>query len=185
MKKAFTLVETLVCIGIISIVAALTFPVFASAKHAAKIRVSSSNLHQIHLAMKLYQMDHDGDGNYGTLEQMGLPSGIGFLLSRFGTPESLWQSPCGQNPAWFDRPAVIQYDYMPENGLDSFPSISPIYRENLIMFDDMNCANKGEPMYSDFIRHRGLGVLLSGQLLNLNKVGDSRRQLWWSPPEDN
>ncbi len=57
---AFTLIEVLVVIAIIAILSAFLFPVFVRAKHAAKQKVCTSNLHQIGLAIGIYQQDNDG-----------------------------------------------------------------------------------------------------------------------------
>ena len=57
--RAFTLIELLVVITIISILAAILFPVFAQAKGAAKKIVSISNLKQIGFALQMYLGDND------------------------------------------------------------------------------------------------------------------------------
>lgn len=59
MKRAFTLIELLVVIAIIAILAAILFPVFASAKESAKQTVCLSNQHQIGLATMMYATDYD------------------------------------------------------------------------------------------------------------------------------
>lgn len=59
MKKAFTLIELLVVIAIIAILAAILFPVFASAKTAAKRTSDLSNTKQLGIAMQLYMTDYD------------------------------------------------------------------------------------------------------------------------------
>jgi prepilin-type N-terminal cleavage/methylation domain-containing protein len=59
-RKAFTLAEILVVILILSILAALLFPVFAKAKDAAKQTSCASQLHQAAVALKLY-VDDQGD----------------------------------------------------------------------------------------------------------------------------
>lgn len=59
MKKAFTLIELLVVIAIIAILAAILFPVFASAKTAAKRTSDLNNTKQLGIAMQIYMSDFD------------------------------------------------------------------------------------------------------------------------------
>ena len=58
-RAAFTLVELLIVIAIIAVVAAILFPVFASAKRSAKRTTALSNVEQIGKAVQLYLSDHD------------------------------------------------------------------------------------------------------------------------------
>ena len=58
-RQAFTLIELLVVIAIIAILAAILFPVFASAKAAAKKTTGTSNLKQYGTAVHLYLSDYD------------------------------------------------------------------------------------------------------------------------------
>lgn len=58
--KGFTLIELLVVIAIIAILAAILFPVFASAKAAAKKIACLSNMKEIGLASVMYVTDADG-----------------------------------------------------------------------------------------------------------------------------
>ena len=58
--KAFTLIELLVVIAIIAILAAILFPVFASAKLAAKKTNDLSHMKQLALANLMYTADTDG-----------------------------------------------------------------------------------------------------------------------------
>ncbi|MHB8635375.1 MAG: type II secretion system protein [Fimbriimonadaceae bacterium] len=58
-RKGFTLIELLVVISIISILAAILFPVFAHVKEAAKRTTELSNARQIGLAVQMYNNDSD------------------------------------------------------------------------------------------------------------------------------
>lgn len=59
MKKAFTLLEILIVIAIISIVCAIIFPIFKAAKTNAYKTQSLSNLKQLGMAWKMYAEDND------------------------------------------------------------------------------------------------------------------------------
>lgn len=56
----FTLVELLIVIGIVAVVAAILFPVFASSRERGRRTVCQSNLRQIALAMQQYVQDNSG-----------------------------------------------------------------------------------------------------------------------------
>jgi len=58
-KSGFTLIELLVVIAIIAILAAILFPVFASARDKARQASCASNLKQLGLAMVQYCADYD------------------------------------------------------------------------------------------------------------------------------
>ena len=58
-NRGFTLIELLVAIAIIAILAAILFPVFATAREKARQSSCSSNLKQLGLAMTQYAQDYD------------------------------------------------------------------------------------------------------------------------------
>lgn len=58
-KSAFTLIELLVVIAIIAILAAILFPVFATAREKARQTACINNLKQIGLATVQYTQDYD------------------------------------------------------------------------------------------------------------------------------
>lgn len=58
-RRAFTLVELMVVIGIIALLAALLFPVFARSREQGRKSQCVSNLRQLGSAFTLYAQDHD------------------------------------------------------------------------------------------------------------------------------
>ena len=59
MKRAFTLIEILVVIAIIALLAAILFPVFATARGKARSASCQSNLKQLGAAMAMYIGDYE------------------------------------------------------------------------------------------------------------------------------
>lgn len=57
--QGFTLIELLVVIGIIAILAAILFPVFAQAKEKARQITCASNMRQVGIALMMYMQDYD------------------------------------------------------------------------------------------------------------------------------
>lgn len=59
-KRAFTLIEVLVVMAIVTILASILFPAFAQARHAAHKSVCLSNMKQLTLALLMYTDHQDG-----------------------------------------------------------------------------------------------------------------------------
>lgn len=80
-RKAFTLIELLVVMAIISILAAILFPVFAQAKESTKQVVCISNMRQFGMAFMMYKTDWD---------DMWVPASIENDIGPQFTKQQMW-----------------------------------------------------------------------------------------------
>jgi prepilin-type processing-associated H-X9-DG protein len=79
--SAFTLIELLVIIGIIAILAAILFPVFAQARESSYKATCGSNLRQLGMAFLMYAIDYD--------DTFPCPGG-GTNIQSGGSPQTGW-----------------------------------------------------------------------------------------------
>lgn len=113
-NNAFTLIELLVVIAVIAILAAILFPVFASAKVAAKGTACLMNTKQIGLADQLYRSDND---------DLAVPAGVldpSSPVDLQGNKYYSWAylaSPYMKNSALLQDPLT-----RPESGFDGIPA---------------------------------------------------------------
>lgn len=70
-KRAFTLIEVLVAIGIVVVIAALLFPVFSRSVEESKHTRCSARLHQFASALALYRADNNDKGYVWSVGQSG------------------------------------------------------------------------------------------------------------------
>jgi prepilin-type N-terminal cleavage/methylation domain-containing protein len=98
-RSGFTLIELLVVIAIIAILAAILFPVFATAKEAAKKTACLSNARQIGMASKMYLNDYDDTMPifyaYNSIPAAGQPGheGVDVLLFPYVKNTRVFESP--------------------------------------------------------------------------------------------
>jgi prepilin-type N-terminal cleavage/methylation domain-containing protein/prepilin-type processing-associated H-X9-DG protein len=110
--RAFTLIELLVVIAIIAILAAILFPVFASAREKARQTSCASNLRQIGLASLMYEGDFD---------DLLLPYEIGTSPNKYQT----WWGQADQSvsPTAYQMQNGILQPYMKSNSVQACPSL--------------------------------------------------------------
>ncbi|MDR3709888.1 MAG: DUF1559 domain-containing protein [Capsulimonadaceae bacterium] len=84
-KSGFTLIELLVVIAIIAILAAILFPVFATAREKARQATCESNEKQIGIAFLGYAQDYDENLPYGRCYSACVVNSFSVLLSSYLT----------------------------------------------------------------------------------------------------
>ena len=151
--KGFTLIELLVVVTIVSILAALLFPVFQKVRQNALNTQDLSNLRQIDLAAQLYTQDHDekwvpvGSWNDPTVTPYTNPAapaagaewnGWGLRLLAYAKSRALFHSP------WMpDRATYFTGACATSNGM----ALSNTYTMNWFLGSDQSCpdACSGDP----------------------------------------
>lgn len=179
MKRGFTLIEVCVCIAIMATLAAILTPVFSEAKKSSQIQSSLSRLRQLHIAVQVYRTDHEMGGY--TVAGLGLPPREYVYDTNLGMGREFWTSPCGYVASIEPNLSRMSYQYVVSRGDREDPYFTK-YEDNALLFSDPHCNPSGTVWGSRFIRKRGLGVLLSGQLVNHFKPGFPGDLSWWSSP---
>lgn len=103
--RAFTLMEALIVISILIILFAITFPLTAGAREAAKQRACTSNLRQLHFAATIYSADYLGSDQMHP--DVDWPQGIveaPLVLTEYGATGSVWF--CPDTPSCVNRKQI-------------------------------------------------------------------------------
>ena len=128
-RRAFTLIEILVVIAIISILAALLFPAFAVVRANARRASCVSNLKQIGAAMEMYKADYDGrfpfavDPSDKYNVSGGFPNGFDALVPTLPLIQDILQ-PYASSKQVFACAGDTGFEFDERNGqkVDAFPS---------------------------------------------------------------
>ncbi|MDR3706763.1 MAG: DUF1559 domain-containing protein [Capsulimonadaceae bacterium] len=135
MRKAFTLIELLVVIAIIAILAAILFPVFATAREKARQTSCSSNEKQIALALLQYINDYDERMPCGRPSYVPENHGVGWAgevypyiksVSAFLCPDDTTTIPAGVTGAYIVSYGINSSVSGSPNGYGSTPTISKL-----------------------------------------------------------
>lgn len=129
LRRAFTLVELLVVVGVVALMAAILFPVFMRTREAARQTTCLSNAHEIGTGLALYAEDHDETT----------------VCEQFNRGAYTWTwavNPYIANPALWKDPS----DADPENAWDGSPSDTTIsYAYNSWFLNGVSLAGVKKP----------------------------------------
>jgi general secretion pathway protein G len=167
LKKAFTLVEILVVLGIITLLAAIIFPAFATVRGRARQTSCLSNLKQIGVAVGMYMQDYDGrypravdpyDRSYPTTwTEFPVFSAD---IARFPLLNEVLQ-PYLKSPQVFSCPADIGFDVAEFAGLplDARPTSFKKFGSSYYYRTEVAAQDKGELAVQNLM---GLNLVFDG-----------------------
>lgn len=209
-KQGFTLIELLVVIAIIAILAALLFPVFSSAKNAARRINCASNLKQLGTAVHLYWENHQGVMMPGAVPINNWADWTAWMTLTHPYVKNMGVYKC---PSWkhawtgthnqatkcsYAYYAYLAYYSTPE-GLRPRPHNNLIQPSRIVMLADSpdvtlswgptygyyQTWQKGDPAYPDTVRHGGLASVcfVDGHVQALNDVQLKDPLLWLVKPD--
>ena len=159
--KGFTLIELLVVIAIIAILAAILFPVFASAKRSAHRTQCASNLKQISVSCMLYIDDNDGRFSpWASRNTSGAYSSSWLiLLQKYSRTRLLSNCPADESK----DPRMVGYW---KNVYTDYWAGSPDF------------AAPPPPLYSAIRHYRSTVYMMDGPSTQYNEGIHT----WWAPP---
>lgn len=174
-----TLIEMLICISILLLVAAISYPAFLSAKMSAKISSSKSLLYQHFLAISLYQSDLGGS-DFGMPSDMGLPcfdaqGSLDYAVRSL--PPSAKHSPCG-TPRSDGIPTIWWLIYRPFDEKNWLASLQKA-GGNIRLVYDIDCDFPGISSSDEYVKHRAFAVSLNGTILSKVNVGNPTSATFW------
>jgi prepilin-type N-terminal cleavage/methylation domain-containing protein/prepilin-type processing-associated H-X9-DG protein len=131
-RRGFTLIEVLVVMAIIGILVAITFPMFFTAREAARRRVCMNNLRQVGMAIQMYAGDHGGwtppvprgeagramydvmcvlDGDDEVKSRFGIDYTVADVLMDYTGDRSIFRCPSYAPSEMYDKCVREQYVY--------------------------------------------------------------------------
>ena len=168
-RRAFTFIEILCVVIILSILSAVLMPVFANASMDSKSKSAKQNLRKLWRGFKIYQSDNEGKVEFGAPEDMGLPpepNNVAVFVRSFMKdyhPE--WSSkvsimPCGSNVGDGDS---FGLGYMPTVKTEWVAEVVA-RKNNTILLYDKNCNVPGTRVMCQFCSKRSIGITLGGSI---------------------
>jgi type II secretory pathway pseudopilin PulG len=171
--------EVLVCIAVIAIVAAITYPVVVKAKDGGLKTQSISNMRQVHVALELYAQEYNGAPT-GTMEAMGLPPWptakyLGDAVKDLYPPKrpsTKWNAYAyNPVPSEMDKRDPNWAEYTAEVGGNAVIVCDPFF--NPLRTEDYEMS-----WMDPYVRKFVMGVTVSGTLVKRTRAGHMDLR-WW------
>jgi|GEM_PF-2614733 type II secretory pathway pseudopilin PulG len=184
--RGFTVVEICVVIGIVVVISAISFPIWVQTKKSGREAGTKSNLHQLWLAVELYQQDQGNSfPTSGESSQMGLPNQEQFYTLLKGT-KIKWNyasEKIGYGPIYYpiDRTDDTPHDstgYFDER-LRSWLKHTAKYGSASIELADFNHTEGCGRFPEVTCVFKGIGVSLDGTLSVRSANGFIHTPDWW------
>lgn len=181
MRRAFTLVEILSVLAIAGILGAISFPVFYRVKRSAAQSTCLSNLHQLGVALALYQSDYHGRET-GTPSEMGLPPNLGYLDLKVNlrcggiNPDG---DVAGYHIAW---PNPQETTKEAKRVQADWAGYTALYGPAAVVLSDPNHQEESGPRSYTWQSWRVLGLRLDGSAFTRRRMGYPKGWGWWHKP---
>lgn len=176
MRRAFSLVEILVCVAIVLVVVAIALPILSATKRSALQAETRSNLRQLYIGLELYRQEQDG-ADVGNLYALGLPpvDYYGLVMAK------------DIKPPLAGRYAGLGWYYlMPPEPQIVDPTMTTgwlKYNANCesgsILLVDVNFSEHSPESSSPLLPRIGYGVRLNGSISRYRKPGGPLSYGWW------
>ncbi len=131
-KQAFTIMELLIVLAIITLLIAISIPCLQKTRHLVRQLTCTNNLRQIGVALDLYQNDNDGYGPFLGIDPSAYP------IEEYKTPEQMLSSYLGHEwsvwncPEDLQRKREIWYPITEPNVPEEILEISYVWSEPLL-----------------------------------------------------
>ena len=177
-RRAFTLVELLVVIGIVIVLAGIIATAGRAAIHATKVTVCSNNLSQIGKALEMYVADHDGfippyfsynGGESGFLHKSRRDLWKKSLLT-YGASDDVFYCPLDDGA----RKVVERHSNVVDHTVTSYSETSGVehYREEKLAYLKLSVYQLEKPSLTTYLMDGGWNggkndVTMHGEMRNL------------------
>ncbi|MEI8280916.1 MAG: type II secretion system protein [Armatimonadota bacterium] len=166
-KRAFSLLELVSIVIILSVLLAVCMPILANFQLQSKANSAKDSLRGFWKGIKLYQADNEEKLEFGLAKDMGLPpessNFAAFVESYTGDHHHTWETkkkylPCGATVGEGDGQGL---GYMPEVRSDWLKEVL-VRRNTTVLMYDKNCNPPGTRVMCQFCEKRSIGVTLGG-----------------------